>query len=131
MTALMTLPLLAATAAGSLLVLSPALLLAGMATAPTMVTGMTLLQRLVPAARLNEGMTLAVTGLLGGVAIGSAAGGWAVEHLTPAQGYLVPVAAAATAALTGWACRSRMTVPASGDGVVRAPAVPAAHTKSP
>ncbi|MEY9488287.1 putative MFS family arabinose efflux permease [Streptomyces calvus] len=99
MTALMALPLLAAALTGSLLVLAGALLLAGMATAPTMVTTMTLVQRRTPAGRLNEGMTLAVTGLLGGIACGSAAGGWTVEHLSPTAGYGVPVAAAATALL--------------------------------
>jgi len=102
MAALMTLPLLAS-ATGSLLVLAPALLVAGMATAPAMVTGMSLVQRLTPAARLNEGMTLAVTALLGGIAAGSAAGGWAAEHLGGSWGYLVPPAAATLAALTALA----------------------------
>ncbi|MEV2255362.1 MFS transporter [Streptomyces sp. NPDC050147] len=99
MAALMTLPLLAATLTGSLLVLAGALLVAGMATAPTMVTGMALIQQRTPEGRLNEGMTLAVTGLLGGIACGSASGGWAVEHLGTAQGYAVPVAAACCALL--------------------------------
>ncbi|MCP9997504.1 MFS transporter [Streptomyces werraensis] len=97
MAALMTLPLLAAALTGSLLVLAGALLVAGMATAPTMVTTMTLVQRQTPEGRLNEGMTLAVTGLLGGIACGSAAGGWIVEHVSATAGYGVPVGAAVTA----------------------------------
>ncbi|MEU5097289.1 MFS transporter [Streptomyces sp. NPDC020996] len=97
MTALLTLPLLAAARAGSLPLLAGALLAAGMATAPTMVTTMTLVQARTPAGRLNEGMTLAVTGLLGGIACGSATGGWSVEHLSPAAGFGVPVTAAAVA----------------------------------
>ncbi|MDX3415172.1 MFS transporter [Streptomyces cellulosae] len=97
MAVLMTLPLLAAALTGSLLVLAGALLVAGMATAPTMVTTMTLVQRHTPEGRLNEGMTLAVTGLLGGIAGGSAAGGWIVEHVSATAGYGVPVAAAVTA----------------------------------
>ncbi|WP_106968427.1 MFS transporter [Streptomyces canus] len=100
MTALLTLPLLAASLTGSLPVLAAALLIAGMATAPTMVTGMTLVQRRTPPGRLNEGMTLAVTGLLGGIACGSAAGGWTVEHVSPVAGYGVPVTAAAAALMT-------------------------------
>ncbi len=32
-------------------------------------------------------MTLAVTGLLGGIAGGSAAGGWIVEHVSATAGY--------------------------------------------
>ncbi|GAA1921500.1 MFS transporter [Streptomyces durmitorensis] len=99
MAALMTLPLLAAALTGSLLVLAGALLVAGMATAPTMVTGMTLIQRRTPEGRLNEGMTLAVTGLLGGIACGAAGGGWVVEHIGPTQGYAVPVTAACCALL--------------------------------
>ncbi|MGW3915795.1 MFS transporter [Streptomyces sp. NPDC005070] len=97
MAVLLTLPLLAVRLTGSLPVLAGALLVAGMATAPTMVTGMTLVQRRTPEGRLNEGMTLAVTGLLGGIAGGSAAGGWMVERWSPAAGYTVPVAAATTA----------------------------------
>ncbi|RBL82120.1 hypothetical protein DDE05_39855, partial [Streptomyces cavourensis] len=68
MTALMSLPLLAAASTASLPVLALCLLLAGAATAPTMVTGMTLVQRSTPPGQLNEGMTLSVTALLGGVA---------------------------------------------------------------
>ncbi|WP_317443644.1 MFS transporter [Streptomyces collinus] len=104
MAVLMTLPWLAAWVTGSLWVLAGALLLAGMATAPTMVTAMTLVQRRTPADRLNEGMSLVVTGLLTGIACGSATGGWAVEHLSPTTAYAVPVTAAtlalAVAALT-------------------------------
>ncbi|MFC8493045.1 MFS transporter [Streptomyces sp. NPDC057235] len=97
MTVLMALPLLAAST-GSLLALAAGLLVAGMATAPTMVTGMGLVQRRTPPGRLNEGMTLAVTALLAGIATGSASGGWAADHAPfPAFGFLVPVAAAAVA----------------------------------
>lgn len=90
-------PLLAAALTGSLPALAGALLLAGAATAPTMVTGMALVQRRTPEGRLNEGMTLAVTGLLGGIACGSATGGWVVEHISATAGYGVPVAAAGSA----------------------------------
>ncbi|MFJ9035479.1 MFS transporter [Streptomyces sp. NPDC102406] len=110
MAVLMTLPLLAAALTGSLLALGGALLIAGMATAPTMVTGMTLVQERTPAGRLNEGMTLAVTGLLGGIASGSAAGGAAVEHWGPTAAYTVPITAAVTAllpALYGYVRRPR------------------------
>ncbi|MFI6125155.1 MFS transporter [Streptomyces sp. NPDC051064] len=97
MTLLMSLPLIATATTDSLLVLAGCLLLAGAATAPTMVTGMTLIQRLTPQAQLNEGMTLAVTALLGGIAAGSAAGGWTVEHAGTVSGYAAPVCAAALA----------------------------------
>lgn len=97
MTVLMSLPLIAAATTGSLFVLAGCLLVAGAATAPTMVTAMTLIQRLTPQAQLNEGMTLAVTALLGGVAVGSAVGGLLVEHSGTVTGYAVPMCAAALA----------------------------------
>jgi len=107
MTTLLTLPLLAASLTDSLPLLALALLIAGAATAPTMITGMTLVQQRTPEGRLNEGMTLAVTGLLGGIAAGSAAGGWTAEHVSPTAGYAVPVAAAATALLVSLSRRAR------------------------
>ncbi|MFD7390502.1 MFS transporter [Streptomyces sp. NPDC059852] len=97
MTALLVLPALATSTTGSLPVLAATLLLAGMATAPTMITNMALVQRRTPPGRLNEGMTLAVTALLGGIACGSATGGWTVEHMSPSTGYAVPAVAAAVA----------------------------------
>ena len=101
MSALMTLPLLAASTLGSLPALAAALLPAGMATAPTMVTAMTLLQHRTPEGRLNEGMSLAVTGLLLGIACGSAAAGWTTDHASPTAAFWLPVAAATTALLLG------------------------------
>ncbi|MFJ8468659.1 MFS transporter [Streptomyces swartbergensis] len=110
MTALLTLPLLAAVLTGSLALLAGALLIAGMATAPTMVTTMTLVQQRTPEGRLNEGMTLAVTGLLGGIACGSALGGWTVEHMSATAGYVIPVTAAAVAlALSPYGTSNRFT----------------------
>ncbi|MFG2634332.1 MFS transporter [Streptomyces sp. NPDC048362] len=107
MAALMTLPWLSAVLTGSLPVLAGALLVAGMATAPTMVTAMALVQRRAPADRLNEGMSLMVTGLLTGIACGTATGGWAAEHLSPTAAFATPATAACLALLI------RMT---AGDG---------------
>ncbi|WP_329309646.1 MFS transporter [Streptomyces sp. NBC_01262] len=101
MAALMALPLLAR-ASGSVAALSVALFAAGLATAPTMVNGMALVQERVPAARLNEGMTLAVTGILAGIAAGTALGGTMAEHFGPGTGYGygIPVVAGALALVT-------------------------------
>ncbi|MFF5588945.1 MFS transporter [Streptomyces hygroscopicus] len=106
--ALAVLPLLAA---HSLATLAPLLFLTGMATAPTMITGMTLVHRQIPAARLNEGMTTVYTGLLIGISTGAAAGGWTVDHLGATSAYLAPVTAAAVAFAIAWAGRSRLRVP--------------------
>lgn len=119
MAALMLLPLLAA-ATGRLALLAPALLAAGMATAPTMITGMSLVQSRIPAGRLNEGMTLAVTALLAGIAAGSATGGWAAGSWaagTPAAAYAVPLAAATAAALAATALRTA-AIPAAAERTV-------------
>ncbi|MDT0426089.1 MULTISPECIES: MFS transporter [Streptomyces] len=114
MTVLMSLPLLAAATTGSLPVLAGCLLLAGAATAPTMVSGMTLVQRLTPQGQLNEGMTLAVTAMLGGVAAGSAAGGWLVEHAGAVTGYTAPLCAAALALVTATTAHAARRAPAPG-----------------
>ncbi|MET9884793.1 MFS transporter [Streptomyces sp. NPDC006430] len=84
----------AATATGSLPLLAGALLLAGMATAPTMVTAMSRVHAVTPEGRLNEGMTLAVTAILAGIALGSATAGALIDHLGPTAPYALPAAAA-------------------------------------
>ncbi|MFK4188260.1 MFS transporter [Streptomyces sparsogenes] len=94
--AVAALPLLAA---NGLATLTPLLFVAGMATAPTMISGMTLVHRLTPPTRLNEGMTTVYTGLLVGISAGAAAGGWTVDHLGPDAGYTAPATAAALALL--------------------------------
>ncbi|MFM9447653.1 MFS transporter [Streptomyces acidiscabies] len=109
MATLLTLPLLAAALTGSLPLLALALLVSGAATAPTMITGMTLVQQRTPEGRLNEGMTLAVTGLLGGIAAGSALGGWVADHTSPTTGYGIPVTAACAALLVTLTWRARNT----------------------
>lgn len=95
----MTLPW-AAAATGSLALLALALLLAGMATAPTMVTAMSGIHAATPQGRLNEGMTLAVTAIFAGISLGSATAGSLVDHLGPTTPYALP-AAAALLALVG------------------------------
>ncbi|MFF8245662.1 MFS transporter [Streptomyces griseus] len=124
MTALMSLPLLAAAGSAALPVLAFCLLLAGAATAPTMVTGMTLVQRSTRPEQLNEGMTLAVTALLGGIAAGAAAGGWLVEHAGTATGYAAPMSAAALALVIAgagtWTGSGKGTAPRAGAAASRA-----------
>ncbi|MEV8100175.1 MFS transporter [Kitasatospora sp. NPDC085879] len=81
-----------------------ALFVAGLSISPTMITAMALVERLVPAAKLTEGMTWTTTGLALGVALGSSVAGWVVDAAGAATAYWVPVAAAlfaAAAALVG------------------------------
>ncbi|MFC1420593.1 MFS transporter [Streptacidiphilus cavernicola] len=97
------------------------LLVAGLTTAPTMVTAMGLVRGLVPAAKLTEGFSWAITGLLLGVSAGAAAGGWAVQHLGAGAGYRLPAAAAAVALLTALS-GFRALRPGGGPGAVPEPA---------
>ena len=102
--------------------LAVAMLVAGVATAPTLITSMSLAQRLVPTAMLNEGMTVVLTGLIVGISVGSAGSGAAVERFGPQPAYAVSVAAGLGAlliALVGWrslARAERATAPAARSG---------------
>ncbi len=103
MTALMLLPLAAGLSGAGVPLLGAALLAAGSGTAPTMVSGMTLAQRLLPAHRLTEGMALAVSAILVGISTGATLGGALAQHTAPGTGYLLPACAAALA--LGFAAR--------------------------
>ena len=70
---------------------------AGIATAPTLITTMNLIERIVPRAQLNEGMTIVLTGLIIGIAVGSAVSGAVIDRVGARQGYWVAVLAAAAA----------------------------------
>lgn len=67
---------------GDVRVMAPALFLAGLAISPTIITGYTLIERLVPANLLTEGMAWLSTAIGFGVALG----GWAGGRLTDAFG---------------------------------------------
>lgn len=75
------------------------LFVSGFTTAPTISTSMGKVRELVPPARLTEGFTWTTTGLLIGISAGTAAGGWAVDHLAAGAGYHVPALAALLALL--------------------------------
>ncbi len=93
MAAVLPLPFAAALLGGGHLpLMAAALLTAGVATAPAMVGGMSLVQARMPPSRLHEGMSLAVTAILAGIAGGQALGGWTVDRLGPAAAFAIPVA---------------------------------------
>lgn len=81
---------------------------AGSATAPMLITALTLTQRLVPVALLTEGMAVAITGILIGISAGTAVAGLAVEAVGAHPAYALPVAAAAVAAVIAYAGRGRI-----------------------
>ena len=76
---------------GGLWPLAVVMVVAGSATAPMLITSLSLAQRLVPAALVTEGMAVAITGILIGISAGSAVGGWAIEAWGAQTAYAVPV----------------------------------------
>ncbi|WP_371479239.1 MFS transporter [Kitasatospora sp. NBC_00315] len=98
----------AVTGTAGLVAIGGALFVTGISISPTLITAMALVERLVPAAQLTEGMTWTTTGLALGVAVGSSAAGWVVDAAGAPTGYWVPVGAAAFGALTALAGLGRL-----------------------
>ena len=92
--------------AGNLWVLAAVMFVAGIATAPTLITTMNLIERIVPRAQINEGMTIVLTGLIIGIAVGSAVSGAVIDRVGARQGYWVAVLAAAAAFLMALGTRA-------------------------
>ncbi|MCS0639343.1 MFS transporter [Streptomyces sp. LP05-1] len=94
-------------------------LLVGLCIAPSLITGYTLVETLVPASARTE----AFTWLTGAVALGQAAAVSVAGRLTDAYGstagFLVPLGGTALALITLLALRSRLSPPAQGRTVAR------------
>lgn len=95
--------------AHDLRVLAAAMLVAGLATAPTLITTMNLIERLVPRAQLNEGMTIVLTGLIVGIAGGSAVSGLVIDRVGAHEGFYVAIIAGGLAFLMALATRVFLT----------------------
>ncbi|WP_051837959.1 MFS transporter [Streptomyces sp. NRRL WC-3742] len=93
-----------------------ALLIAGIAISPTLISAMALVERLVPASQLTEGMTWTTTGLALGVAVGSSAGGWVVDASGAAAGYWVPFGAGLLGVVAALAGLGRLHGGLAADG---------------
>ncbi|MGV9268937.1 MFS transporter [Kitasatospora sp. NPDC003701] len=111
MAVLLLLPLAAGLGGAGLALLGVVLFAAGTGTAPTMVTGMTLVQELLPQRQLNEGMAVAVSGIVVGISTGAALAGAVAEHTAPGTGYWLPAGAASLALLIALAGRRHLRVP--------------------
>ncbi|WP_063763197.1 MFS transporter [Streptomyces sp. NRRL WC-3742] len=111
MAAVLLLPLAAGLGRVGLVPLGAALFAAGTATAPTMVTGMSLIQELVPQRQLNEAMAVAVSGIVVGISAGAALAGTITEHTAPGTGYTLPACAAALALLVALTGRRHLRTP--------------------
>jgi predicted MFS family arabinose efflux permease len=84
-------------AVGSLPVLIGAGFVAGLAIAPVLVSGMSLVESRMPRSALTEALTWVVTGLTLGVTVGSALAGAAVDSWGAEAAFAVPAVAAALA----------------------------------
>jgi MFS family permease len=85
--------------AWSVLSLAGVVFVAGFAISPMLISGNALVQDLLPAGRLTEGLSWVSTGLGLGIAIGAATSGVAVDRLGAAHGFVVPVSAGVVSAL--------------------------------
>ncbi len=90
------------TALGALMVL------AGLAIAPALATAFALLGQVAPVGTVTEAYTWTATGFGGGIAIGSAVGGWLIEHSGTEASFLVAAAAIAVAAAIAFAGRGTL-----------------------
>ena len=75
--------------ANGLLVLAGLLLLAGFSIAPTLITAFALLEDLVPAQLLTEGLTVGTTGIAIGLTLGSSIGGPLIDAVGAQHAYLL------------------------------------------
>ncbi|SEG37739.1 Predicted arabinose efflux permease, MFS family [Nonomuraea solani] len=82
-------------------IMAGALFLAGFAISPTLITGFSLTERLVPPALLTEGMAWISTAIGFGVAAGAAVGGRLTETYGASGAYLFSVGAAVVAVVVG------------------------------
>ncbi|MEZ0072705.1 MFS transporter [Planotetraspora sp. GP83] len=81
--------------------MSVALFFAGLAISPTLITGFSLIERLVPAARLTEGMSWISTSIGFGVAVGAWAGGRLTDLYGASNAYGFSYACALVAVAVG------------------------------
>jgi MFS family permease len=91
--------------------LALALFVSGVSISPTFITAFGLIERVVPAAKLTEGITWAMTGIGIGMAIGSAASGWVIDQFGASNGFWVSIVAGATALATALLGNCRLRLP--------------------
>lgn len=99
MLAVVTLPLPWLT---SVPLLAAGALVAGVAVAPVLISGVSLIERIVPAARLTESMSWPTAGLAVGLAISSPAAGYIVDGHAASMAYWITCGCASLAAVTAF-----------------------------
>lgn len=99
---------------GDARIMAVGLFLAGLSISPTLITGFSITERLVPSAVLTEGLAWISTSIGFGVAIGAWAGGRLTEAFGASSAYGFTLAAAAVAVVVG----------IGGSGLLRLPEAP-------
>jgi MFS family permease len=79
------------------------LFFAGFAISPTLISSISLVERIVPASRLTEGIAWVSTGLAAGIAPGAAVSGVVIDSAGASAAYAVPVVSGAVAVAAAWA----------------------------
>ena len=105
-----------AAAAGSLPLLTAALFVGGMATAPTLITGNTLVPLVVPANAVTEAYTWLGVIIFAGAAVGSPIAGALIDHHGGRAALWASTAAGALAVLAAIAGRRWLAASAAGTG---------------
>ncbi len=90
-------------------VLALLLFISGVSISPTFITSFGLIERHVPASKLTEGITWAMTGIGIGMAIGSFVSGWVIDLYGADDGFWVSVAAGGVALATALLGYCRLT----------------------
>jgi MFS family permease len=114
-----TVPLLFVT---NIPMLALALFASGVAVSPTFITAFGLVERLVPAGKLTEGITWVMTGIGIGMALGSFASGWVIDIFGASSGFWVSVVAGGVAFLTAILGQRSLAVPQRGCALLPAAA---------
>jgi hypothetical protein len=107
----------------NLWLLAAVLFLAGFSISPSVITGFTLVELLVPAARLTEGLATVTTGLAFGLTLGAGLAGPLIDDFG-ARGAYVLSAAGAASALIAAVLQRRDLIPAAAGGGSGPPADP-------
>jgi MFS family permease len=102
--------------------LFPVIFVAGVAIAPTLITGYSLIDHLAPPERRTECMTWLSSAIGVGLAIGAPAAGRLIDLSGARAGYLLAAAFGAAAFVTCLAGLGRLRTPASGTGTAPPPA---------
>jgi len=92
----------------SVALMAPAATLAGVAIAPTLIAGFTLVQKLVPSRALTEGLNWMITALGVGAAIGAWTAGLIADSAGGATAFLIAVVAGGAAVIVAACGRSRL-----------------------